>query len=71
MFPKNCSMRLIWLGDLGDCLMVFRPVQYNEKYIILRIIYSKALIGKKWVLSYGYFMDMLWLSFGKGSVCTR
>ena len=51
--------------------MVFRPVQYNEKYIILRIIYSKALIGKKWVLSYGYFMDMLWLSFGKGSVCTR
>ena len=64
-------MRLIWLGVLEDCLMVFRPVQYNEKYIILRIIYSKALIGKKWVLSYGYFMDILWLSFGKGSVCTR
>ena len=64
-------MRLIWLDDIVDCLMVFRPVQDNEKYIILCIIYSIAIIGKKWVLSYGYFMDMLWLSFGKGSVCTR
>ena len=43
----------------------------NKKYIYTMYIYSKsAILCKKWSLSYGYLMVILWLSYGKSRLGT-
>lgn len=39
----------------------------NKNYIILCIIYKRVENAKIEALSYGYLMDMLWISCGEGT----